>query len=170
MSLLASTRWWQFGCGIPKTEKVCVCIIYMHILNQRDLKSKKWINHCEKERHTSHLCRSRRGVNTYDLIELGPFTAPLYKAHTSLVSKSNKAQHAACHRENILWEQQHQASVPRRELPSNQPRTSFWRLFPPGSQGSQNHLPRLISFKITSSTSAAPEPHRHNTAGGSDLR
>lgn len=52
MSLLASTRWWQFGCGIPKTEKVCVCvyvcIIHTYIFKPEEWEEQKWTNHCEE--------------------------------------------------------------------------------------------------------------------------
>lgn len=36
------TTWWQFGCGIPKTEKVYVCIhpIHTYFLNQRNEKNR----------------------------------------------------------------------------------------------------------------------------------
>lgn len=102
MSLLASTGWWEFRCGIPKPERVCVHIIHTYILNQRNEESKKWISHCERWKGPlSHLRRSRKGVNTCSLTELRrSFIAPLYKAHTSPVTKSNKAQWAACQREH----------------------------------------------------------------------
>lgn len=172
MSLLASTRRWEPRCGIPKTERACCTyIVHAYILNQGHEKSKKWIKHRERWKGPlPHLCRSRKGVNTYSLIELRSFIAPLYTAPTSPSYQEPQSPKSRLPpREHSGETAALEASLPKHGLPWNRPRTWFWRLFSPGLYGRPNHLPSSISL-LTGHSFLSQQPHSHNPTGGSDLR